>query len=134
MYTGDPYRLQVLSCQGGIALAHPQLLVWDPRGGKVSGQRSKSYCNRSMARSSHSCSCSRRASQRKGFPELFKYGWKMTLEIVIEAAQVAQRLDATFSPGCDPGDPGSSPTSGSLYGVCFSLCLCLCLSISVSHE
>ena len=42
--------------------------------------------------------------------------------------------------GCDPGVPGSSPTSGSLREACFSLCLCLCpslslsLSLCVSHE
>ena len=52
------------------------------------------------------------------------------------AAQMVQRLSATFSPGCDPGDLGSSPASGSLHGACFSLCLWLCLSLSlcVSHE
>ena len=43
-------------------------------------------------------------------------------------------LVPAFSPGPDPGVPGSSPTSGSLHGACFSLCLCLCLSLSVSHE
>ena len=37
-------------------------------------------------------------------------------------------LAPAFSSGCDPGDPGSSPTSGSLHGACFSLSLC------VSHE
>ena len=42
------------------------------------------------------------------------------------AAPVAQRFGAACSLGCDPGDPGSSPTSGSLHGACFSLCLCLC--------
>ena len=52
------------------------------------------------------------------------------------AAWVAQRFSATFGPGHDPWDPGSSPTSGSLHGACFSLCLCLCLSLSmcVSHK
>ena len=30
------------------------------------------------------------------------------------AAQVAQGFSAAFSPGCDPGDPASSTTSGSL--------------------
>ena len=49
-------------------------------------------------------------------------------------AQVAQWFGAAFSPGPDPGDRGSSPTSGSLHGACFSLCLCLCLSLCVSHE
>ena len=37
------------------------------------------------------------------------------------AAQVAQRFSAAFNPGRDPGDPGSSPTSGSLHGACFLL-------------
>ena len=41
-------------------------------------------------------------------------------------------LAPDFSPGCDHGDPGSSPMSGSLHGACFSLCLCLCLSLSLS--
>ena len=52
----------------------------------------------------------------------------------LQAAQVARRFSATFSPGRDPGVPGLSPTSGSLQGACFSLCLCLCLSLCVSHE
>uniref|UniRef100_A0A8C0KMJ3 Reticulon n=1 Tax=Canis lupus dingo TaxID=286419 RepID=A0A8C0KMJ3_CANLU len=37
------------------------------------------------------------------------------------AAPVAQQFSATYSPGRDPGDPGSSPTSGSLHGTCSSL-------------
>ena len=41
-------------------------------------------------------------------------------------------LVPAFGSGCDPGDPGSSPTSGSLPEACFSLCLCLCLSLSLS--
>ena len=41
-------------------------------------------------------------------------------------------LMPAFGPGCDPGVPGSSPTSGSLHGACFSLSLCLCLSLSLS--
>ena len=41
-------------------------------------------------------------------------------------------LAPAFGPGRDPGDPGSSPTLGSLQGACFSLCLCLCLSLSLS--
>ena len=45
------------------------------------------------------------------------------------AARVAQRFSAAFSPGRDHGDPGSSPTLGSLHGTCFSLCLCLCLTL-----
>ena len=31
--------------------------------------------------------------------------------IKIWAARVAQRFSVTLSPGCDPGDPGLSPTS-----------------------
>ena len=41
-------------------------------------------------------------------------------------------LAPDFSPGCDPGVPGSSPKWGSLYGACFSLLLCLGLSLAVS--
>ena len=37
-----------------------------------------------------------------------------------------------FSPGRDPGAPGSGPTSASLHGACFSLCLCLPLSVCLS--
>ena len=48
------------------------------------------------------------------------------------AAPVAQRFSAASALGYDPGDPGSSPASGSLHGACFSLCLCLCLSLSPS--
>ena len=59
---------------------------------------------------------------------------KMFLKCVKRAAQVAQRFCAAFSPGCDPGDLGLSPVSGSLHGACFSLCLCLCFSLSVYHE
>ena len=47
------------------------------------------------------------------------------------AAWVAQRFSATFSPGPDLGDPGSSPTSGSLNGACFPFCLCLCFPLSL---
>ena len=56
------------------------------------------------------------------------------------AAPVAQRFGPACSLGCDPGDQGSSPMSGSLHGACFSLCLCLChslsqsLSLCASHE
>ena len=39
---------------------------------------------------------------------------------------------SAFSSGRDPGDLGSSPTSGSMRGSCFSLCLCLCHSLSLS--
>ena len=49
----------------------------------------------------------------------------------IWAAPVAQWFSTACSPGCDPGDPGLSPISGSLHGAYFSLCLCLCLSLSV---
>ena len=41
---------------------------------------------------------------------------------------------SAFGSGRDPGVLGSSPTAGSLQGVCFSLCLCFCLSLCVSHE
>ena len=50
------------------------------------------------------------------------------------AAPVAQQFSAACSPGYDPGDSGSSPTSGSLHGACFSLCLCFCLFLCVSYE
>ena len=43
-------------------------------------------------------------------------------------------VSAVFSPGCDPGVPGSSPTSGSLHGACFFLPLCLCLSLSIINK
>ena len=58
--------------------------------------------------------------------------WFVASKQSIWAARVAQRFSSAFSPGPDPGDLGSSPTSGSLHGACFSLCLCLCLSLSVS--
>ena len=45
------------------------------------------------------------------------------------AALVAQRFSAICSLGPDPGDTGSSPTSGSLCGACFSLCLSLSLCV-----
>ena len=48
------------------------------------------------------------------------------------AAPVAQWFSAACSLWFDPGDPGWSPTSGSLHGAYFSLCLCLCLSLSLS--
>ena len=53
---------------------------------------------------------------------------------ILRAAPMAQWFSAACSPECDPGDPGLSPTSGSLHGACFSLCLRLCLSLCVSHE
>ena len=56
----------------------------------------------------------------------------MDLKYQGRAAPVAQRFSAAYSSGRDPGDLGSSPTSGSLHGACFSLWLCLCLSLSVS--
>ena len=49
----------------------------------------------------------------------------------LRAALVAQWFSATFRPGPDPGDPGLSPTLGSLHGARFSLCLSLSLSLSV---
>ena len=55
------------------------------------------------------------------------------------AARVAQWLSATFSPGCGPGDPGSSSTSGSLHGMepaslSAYVCASLSLSVCISHE
>ena len=38
----------------------------------------------------------------------------------IRAAPVAQRFSTALGLGCDPGVPGSSPTSDSLHGACFS--------------
>ena len=51
------------------------------------------------------------------------------LKEVFGDAWVAQWFSATFSPGCDPGDQGSSPMSGSLHRACVSasLSLSLCL-------
>ena len=50
-----------------------------------------------------------------------KHTWKafsieqfFLLKKYIRAAPVAQRFSAACSPGPDPGDPGSSPASGSL--------------------
>ena len=60
------------------------------------------------------------------------YKYQNNKKIWTRAAQVAQQFSADFSTGCDPGDPGSSPTWGSLHGAGFSLCLCLCLSLSLS--
>ena len=34
---------------------------------------------------------------------------------------MGQQFSTACSPGCDPGDPGSSPASDSLRGACFSL-------------
>ena len=45
---------------------------------------------------------------------------------------MAQRFSAIWCPGCDPGDLGLDPKSGSLHGACFSLCLSLSLSLSLS--
>ena len=55
---------------------------------------------------------------------------------ILRAVWVVQHFSTAFSPWPDPGDPGSSPASGSLHGACFSLCLCLCLSLClcISHE
>ena len=47
-------------------------------------------------------------------------------------SRVAQRFSAAYGPGSDPGDPESSPTSGSLHGAC--LCLCLSLSVSLMNK
>ena len=51
------------------------------------------------------------------------------------AAQVAQWFSTAFSPGCDPGDPGWSPTLGSLQGACFSsACVSSSHSFCASYE
>ena len=42
---------------------------------------------------------------------------------------VAKRFGTCLQPSRDPGDPGSSPASGSLHGACFSPA---CVSASVS--
>ena len=70
--------------------------------------------------------CVRRGHGRRCDPGQWQKSWG-------QAALVVQRFSTAFSPGCDPGDPGSSPMSGSLHGACFSLCLC-CVSLSVCHE
>ena len=54
------------------------------------------------------------------------------------AARVAQQFSAAFGLGCDRGDPGSSPMSGSLHGACFlplpvSVPLSFSLSLSLSR-
>ena len=59
-------------------------------------------------------------------------GYFVLSKIQGRATQVAQRFSAACGPGPDPGDPGSSLMSGSLWGACFSLCLCLCFSVCVS--
>ena len=55
------------------------------------------------------------------------------------AAPVAQRFSAACSLGRDPGDVGSSPTSGSCmepvsHSACVSASLSLSLSLCVFHE
>ena len=56
---------------------------------------------------------------------------KVRLKQLIRGAWVAQQFSAALSPGPDPGNLGSSPTSGSLHGAGFPLGLCLCLSLSL---
>ena len=43
-------------------------------------------------------------------------------------------LAPAFGPGRDPGDPGLSPTLGSLQGACFSLPVLLPLSLSLMNK
>ena len=50
--------------------------------------------------------------------------------IISREPRVAQRFSTALSPGRDPGDLGSTATSGSLHGAC-SFCLCLCLPVSL---
>ena len=49
----------------------------------------------------------------------------------LRAALVVQRFSAACSPGRDPGDPGSSPTSGSLSVWCLLLPLPVSLPLSL---
>ena len=51
------------------------------------------------------------------------------------AARVAQRFSAAFSPGHDPGDPGSSLRQASgMEPASPSACVSASLYICVSHE
>ena len=52
------------------------------------------------------------------------------------AARGAQWFSVAFSPGCDPGDPGSSPTSGSrcMEPASPSACVSASFSLWVCHE
>ena len=78
--------------------------------------------------------------EKFGFPipDLYKKQVKVIVysKVNTGAAPVTQGFRATFSPGHDPGDLGSSPMSESLDAACFSLCLCLCalLCVCVFHE
>ena len=51
----------------------------------------------------------------------------------LRAAQVAQWFSVAFSPGRDPGDPGSGAMSGSLHGA-YVLPLFLSLCVSLMNE
>ena len=62
------------------------------------------------------------------FLEIWAKVYIQKIQNIGSAARVAQQFSAAFSPGPEPGDLGSSPTSGSLNGASFSLCLFLCLS------
>ena len=54
---------------------------------------------------------------------------------VLRAPGWLSGLVPAFDPGSDPGVPGLSPTSGSLYGACFSLSyVSVSLSLCVSHD
>ena len=72
------------------------------------------------------------------YPEVFHFFDVIIIKKIILffwAAWVAQRFSAAFSPGPDLGDPGSSPTSGSL--PCMepaspSACVSAPLSLSLS--
>ena len=56
-------------------------------------------------------------------------------KICLPASRVAQQFSAAFSPGRDPGDRGSNPTSGSRCmdpaspSACVSASLSLCVTI-----
>ena len=50
------------------------------------------------------------------------------------AALVTQWFSTTFGLGCDPGDLGLSPASGSLHRACFSPSACVSACLSVMNK
>ena len=65
------------------------------------------------------------------------YGRHRQKEKMDRAAWVAQQFSATFSPGPDPGDPGSSLVSGRapyMEPASPSACVSAFFSLCVSHE
>ena len=53
----------------------------------------------------------------KSYSYLMSIFEEWTLKFLIREAPVAQWFSAAFSPRHDPGDPGLSPTLGSLHGA-----------------